>query len=283
MTEQVGLLSCSFGLRFWGTRGSIPVSGASYARYGGDTTCFEVRIAGQRLIVDAGSGLRRLGDALAAAGESDVTLLFSHLHLDHVIGLTSFTPLLGMKGKVSMLIPDTVGDDPQAQLAALFQEPYFPLGLDQMPCQLSVGKFAPGQALALDGLDIATTGLRHGDGAAGYRFRHAGRSLVILMDLEHEHADPDPELVAFCRGADLVVYDAMWDEASDYARHRGWGHSTWQAGLRLLAAAGARRLACVHHAPRLSDAMLDARDRQLRALQPESFFARQDDFVILID
>jgi phosphoribosyl 1,2-cyclic phosphodiesterase len=282
VTEANGLLSCTFGLRFWGTRGSIPVSGASHVRYGGDTICFEIMIDGRRLIVDAGSGLRRLGDALAKSGEGDASLLFSHFHLDHVIGLTSFTPLLGMAGRVSMLMPDFLGDHPREHLESLFRKPFFPLELDRLPCRLAIGTFTPGHALIHEGLDISTTLLHHGGGATGYRFRHAGQTLVILTDHEHARDEPDGELVAFCAGADLLVYDAMWDETEDYDRHRGWGHSTWQAGLRLLTASGARRMACVHHAPSMSDQKLDEREKRLRQAQAESFFARQDDLVVLI-
>ena len=281
MTKKAGLLDCRFGIRFWGTRGSIPVSGRSYARFGGDTTCFEIRAGGSRFIVDAGSGLRRLGQAMAAAGESDATLLFSHLHLDHVIGLTAFSPLWRMRGEIAMHVPACAAADPEAQLSRLFGEPFFPVGFAQAPSKVRFLRFVPGDELGLSGLELATLALRHDPCAAGFRFRHAGRTLVILTDHEHAAGDPDPAFIAFCRGADLIVYDAMWDETIDYEPHRGWGHSTWQAGLRLLEASGARRLACLHHPPDLSDAALERREASLRQRHPESFFARQDDIVVL--
>lgn len=282
MTEAAALLDCTFGIRFWGTRGSIPVSGAPYVHFGGDTTCFEIRIAGHRIIVDAGSGLRRLGQAMAAAGEGDATLLFSHLHLDHVIGLTAFAPLWGMPGSIAMHVPAPAEVDPAAQFSPLFNEPFFPVSFAQAPSQVVVSRFLPGKRLDIAGLDIATIPLQPETRAAGFRFRHGGRTLVILTDYEHAAGAPDRKLAAFCRGADLIVYDAMWDEATDYEPHRGWGHSTRQAGLRLLVAAGAKRLACVHHPPGLSDSMLEAREAKLVEQHPESFYARQDDLVILI-
>ncbi|HEV7256210.1 MAG TPA: MBL fold metallo-hydrolase [Bosea sp. (in: a-proteobacteria)] len=282
MNETTGLLGCTFGIRFWGARGSIPVSGRSYDRFGGDTTCFEVLIAGHRIIVDAGSGLRRLGRAMAGAGESDATILFSHLHLDHVIGLTAFTPLWGMSGKTTMHVPAPEGVDPAVHFSTLLSEPFFPVGLHQAPGKVAVLRFLPGSSFSLSGLDIATVALQFDDRAAGFRFRHAGRTIVILTDYEHGPDDPDPRIVSFCRGADLIVYDAMWDEAIDYQRHRGWGHSTWQAGLRLLQAAGARRLACLHHPPSLTDVAIEAREADLKRCHSESFFARQDDVLVLI-
>ncbi|WP_187640033.1 MBL fold metallo-hydrolase [Bosea sp. F3-2] len=282
MTETAGLLDCSFGIRFWGTRGSIPVSGRSYDRFGGDTTCFEIRIAGRRIIVDAGSGLRRLGQAMAAAQERDATLLFSHLHLDHVIGLTAFAPLWRMRGEIAMHVPACTPGGAEAKLSALFSEPFFPVSFAQAPSRVRFSSFTAGDDPGLSGIDVATIALRHDPCAAGFRFRHGGQTLVILTDHEHAADDPDPAFIAFCQGADLLVYDAMWDEAVDYEPHRGWGHSTWQAGLRLLEAAGARRLACVHHPPELSDATLELREADLKRCHSQSFFARQDDVVVLV-
>jgi phosphoribosyl 1,2-cyclic phosphodiesterase len=282
VTEATELLDCDFGVRFWGTRGSMPVSGRCYDVFGGDTTCFEVRIAGRRVIVDAGTGLRRLGQAMAAAEEGDATLLFSHLHLDHVIGLAAFVPLWRMRGEIAMHVPACTAIDPEAQLATLLGEPFFPVGLAQAPARVRLSRFMPGEARSVSGLDIATIGLRHYPCAAGFRFRHGGRTLVILTDHEHAAGDQEAGLVAFCRGADLLVYDAMWDEAIDYGSHRGWGHSTWQAGLRLLTAAGAKRLACVHHPPELADPELELREASLKRSHPESFFARQDEVVVLV-
>lgn len=281
VTETVGLLDCGFGIRFWGTRGSMPVSGRCYERFGGDTTCFEIKIAGSRIIVDAGSGLRRLGQAMAAIEEGDATLLLSHLHLDHVIGLAAFAPLWRMRGEIAMHVPACMAADPGAQLSTLFAEPFFPVGLTQAPGKPRFSCFAPGDELGFSGLEIATIALRHDPCAAGFRFRDGGRTLVILTDHEHAAGDPEPDLIAFCRGADLIVYDAMWDEAIDYEPHRGWGHSTWQARLRLLACAGAKRLACVHHSPDLPDPELELREANLRRCHPDSFFARQDDVVVL--
>ncbi|MGO4175317.1 MBL fold metallo-hydrolase [Bosea sp. TAF32] len=281
MTETARLLDCGFGIRFWGTRGSIPISGRSCNRFGGDTTCFEVRIAGRRVIVDAGSGLRRLGQAMAAAGERDATLLFSHLHLDHVIGLSAFAPLWRMGGEIALHVPACTASA-EAKLSALFSEPFFPVSFAEAPSRVRFSSFTPGGNPGLSGVDVATIALQHDPCAAGFRFRHGGQTIVILTDHEHAAGDPDPALAAFCGGADLLVYDAMWDEALDYEPHRGWGHSTWQAGLRLLQAVGAKCLACVHHSPELSDASLEAREAGLKRRHSQSFFARQNDVVVLV-
>lgn len=271
-----------FTITFWGVRGSIPVSGAEFNVFGGDTICFEIMLDNQRIIVDAGSGLRRLGTTMATAGEYEATVLLTHLHLDHLIGLTVFDPMFSPAGRVSLQAPRLVDCDLRRNLGRLLEEPFFPISLDHMPGEIACASFTPGETIACDSHKIRTLGLNHGVGASGYRFDHRGKALVIITDHEHSSDRPCPELVAFCKGADLVVYDAMWDESDDFTRHIGWGHSSWQAGLRLVIAAGARRLACVHHAPARSDAALETRETRLKVMHPASFFARQDARVSLL-
>lgn len=271
----------AFAIKFWGVRGSIPVSGAEFNIFGGDTMCFEILLDDQRVIVDAGSGLRRLGSAITAAGVNEAAILLTHLHLDHVIGLTVFEPMFSPEGCVNLQAPRLGNDDLRKSLGQLLDEPFFPIPLKRMPGDISCASFTPGETIACGNHRIRTLGLNHGVGASGYRFDHGGKALVIITDHEHSGDRPDPELVAFCEGADLVVYDAMWDETVDFAQHIGWGHSSWQAGLRLVRAAGAHCLACVHHAPAQSDAVLEEREVRLKALHPPGFFARQDDTVLL--
>ena len=135
--------------------------------------------------------------------------------------------------------------------------------------------FAAGDDLRIARHTVRTCSLNHGIGAVGYRFDHFGRSIVILTDHEHKGDRPDQALVAFSKGADLIVYDSMWDELIDYTPHIGWGHSTWQAGVALAHAAGAKQIACIHHAPESGDPTLRDRESALQGQLPGSFFARQ--------
>ena len=271
-----------FAITFWGVRGSIPVSGAEFNIFGGDTMCFEIMLDNQRIIVDAGSGLRRLGSTMTAVGVNEAAILLTHLHLDHVIGLTVFEPMFSSGGRVGMQAPLLAGSALRKSLGQLLDEPFFPIPLERMPGDISCASFTPGETITCGNHRIRTLGLNHGVGASGYRFDHGGKALVIVTDHEHSGDRPDPELVAFCTGADLIVYDAMWDETVDFTQHIGWGHSSWQAGLRLVRAADARCLACVHHAPAQTDAALEEREARLKSLHPPSFFARQDDRISLI-
>ncbi len=266
----------SFSIKFWGVRGSCPVSGTDFLRFGGDTICFEVNCGTRRFIVDAGSGLRRLGASMAAAGDLDATLLLSHLHLDHTIGLTAFEPLFQSRGRVEIRAPEIVAGTLRADLDRLIGEPFFPLSLSEMPAATTCVGFAPGDILGFDDHRIQTIALNHGVGASGFRFDHAGKALAIITDHEHRADEPEPALIAFSRDADLLVYDGMWDEEVDFECLRGWGHSSWQAGLRLKARSGARRLVSVHHAPAHTDVELAAREARMRAIDPAGCFAIQD-------
>jgi phosphoribosyl 1,2-cyclic phosphodiesterase len=270
-----------FSVRFWGTRGSMPVSGEPFRSFGGNTICIEVAIGERRFIVDCGSGAAELGLGLLAEGRRSAWLLLTHFHLDHVVGLTGFAPLFSPDFTLGIRAPRRSDVGLHQSLRLLFQEPLSPIGFATLPARLDAAGFETGQDILLDDTVIRTVALRHGVATAGYRFDHDGRAFVVLTDHEHAGEVPDPDMVRFCRDANLIAYDAMWCADSDYPAHRDWGHSTWQAGLALMRAAGARRLACLHHAPTADDALLREREARLQAQAPDSVFARDGDVFML--
>lgn len=264
-----------FAVRFWGVRGSIPVSGPMTAEFGGATICLEITLGASRIIVDAGSGIRRLGLEILKETTREAHILLTHLHLDHIIGLTAFAPFFVSNFDISLyaqLNPEYPLID---ALKRVFSEPLFPVHLDALVSQPKFIGFQPGEDIAVGAHKVRSIRLRHGIGSIGYRIDYLGRSVVIITDHEHPAGAPDSVLAEFARNADLVIYDAMWDESSDYRDHIGWGHSTWQAGVALARNAGAKRLACIHHAPGSEDETLKQREIALEAALPGSFFARQ--------
>ena len=268
-------------VRFWGARGSLPVPGPGTVVYGGNTCCVEVRLGSRLFIVDAGSGLEAAGRALALAGPGRVDLLLSHLHHDHVAGLPFFTPILRDRGALRTFCGNQGGDSARAALDILFAPPLFPVTLDILPGRIEHVGFNAGETLSFeDGISVATCPLRHPGGATAYRFDHAGRRVCYVSDVEHGDAGPDAAVVAFCRNADLVIYDAMFTEP-ELACCRGWGHSTWNAGVALCRAAGAASLAAYHHHKGHDDEVLAAIEAQLVAALPGSFVAREGQTVVL--
>ncbi len=268
-------------VRFWGTRGSIPVPGPDTLLYGGNTCCVEVRLGTRLFMVDAGSGFEAAGRVLGGEISDRIDLLLSHLHHDHVAGLPFFSPILTGRCSVNIHCGNLGGRTAKAALDTLFSPPLFPVSLDDLPATFCHVGFEAGETLDFeDGIRIATCPLRHPGGATGYRFDFRGRRLCYVTDIEHLESGPEAHVVRFCEGADLVIYDAMFTE-QQFAQHKGWGHSTWQAGVALCRAAKARALAAFHHHKRHDDAVLAAIEHDLAAALPGSFVAREGQTVLL--
>ena len=273
--------SDGLSVRFWGTRGSIPVPGPDTVIFGGHTCCVEIKLGDRLFMVDAGSGFEAAGRVLAGQVTERVDLLLSHLHHDHVAGLPFFAPVLSGRCSLNIHCGNLGGQTARAALHRMFSPPLFPVALDDLPAQICHVGFEAGEVLRFeDGTQIATCPLRHPGGATGYRFDYRGRRVCYVSDIEHEDDGPDHDVVQFCEGADLVIYDAMFLE-DEYELHRGWGHSTWQAGVALCRAAGARSMAAFHHHKRHDDAMLASIDADLAAALPGSFVARDGQSLVL--
>jgi phosphoribosyl 1,2-cyclic phosphodiesterase len=263
-----------FQIRFWGVRGSIPCPGQDTLRYGGNTSCVEVRAGDRLLILDAGSGLQPFGQHLQNAGSINADLLLSHLHYDHILGLPFFAPAYDTASQLRVWAGNC-NNGVKAALQQFLQPPFFPVPLQHLAARFSFRDFSSGDTLDLSShLCVRTCALNHPDGATGYRIEYDGRALCYITDTEHPAQGLDTAIVQLIRDADIVIYDATYND-SDYPSHRGWGHSTWEAGLALCDAAGAHRLVVFHHAPERSDLELQQLDAELHRLRPGSVVARE--------
>ncbi len=264
-------------LTFWGVRGSFPVPGAHVARYGGNTPCVEVGLGGDRIIIDAGTGLIPLGrEMLAGGGSEPVHILLTHLHHDHVGALPFFKPVFQKDREIHLWCGNLDGETAEAALERLFSPPLFPIRLEDLSARIVHHGFRAGETLSVAGHAVRTAPLRHPSGATGYRFDFGKGSLAVVTDIEHEGDGqaPDPAVLALCAGVDSIVYDMMMDE-HQFPACRGWGHSTPRAGARLAELAGARRLIGFHHGPTDDDDAMDAREAALQALFASSLMARE--------
>lgn len=256
-------------VRFWGVRGSIAVPGDETARVGGNTSCVEVRAGEARFVLDAGTGLRRLGDAWLGSGEPiEATLLLSHLHWDHIQGLPFFTPIFVPGTRLTVVGATPSDRSLREELARQMHAPNFPVEWHELRSHIAYREIRPGQTLQLDGVRIRTARLNHPGGVTGYRIEHAGRAVVYATDTEH-YACVDPALVALAQDADVLVYDCMYTE-EEYRgavgpSRVGWGHSTWQAGLAAATAAGVGHFVLFHHDPRRNDDAVDRLESEARA------------------
>ncbi len=244
-------------VRFWGVRGSIASPGASTAQVGGNTSCVEVRCGGQRLILDAGTGLRALGDSLLAEKQPiDAALLLSHFHWDHIQGLPFFVPAYLPSTKLTIVGSSDGRHSLRDKLSRQMTEPHFPVQLDDLSAELGYREARPNQALEIGDVRVKVARLNHPGGVFAYRIEHAGRSIVYATDTEH-YACVDPVLKSLAEGADLLIYDAQYtpeEYRGDGGRSKvGWGHSTYVAGVEVARAAGVRKLVLFHHDPQRTD------------------------------
>lgn len=266
-----------FTIRFWGARGSLPCPGPSTNRYGGNTPCIEVRCGGRLIILDAGTGLRELGEALAAGSEAlDADILLTHCHYDHVIGIPFFAPFYQPQHRFRLWAGNLL---PEFRLKAVMQtmmsEPLFPIGIDMFKASIDYRDFRAGEAIAPGGgVTIRTVALNHPGGATGYRIDYGGRSFSYITDDEWQRDGHDRRLIAATKDTDLLVYDTAYTE-DEIGAKKGWGHSTWRDGVRFAEAAGAKTLCLFHHAPEHDDAAMDAILAQAQAVRPGTIAARE--------
>lgn len=266
-------------IQFWGVRGSIASPGASTAAVGGNTACVEVSTSGHRFVLDAGTGIRALGEALVARRQPvELTLLLSHLHWDHIQGLPFFVPAYLPSTRIEVIGPSADGLSLGSTLAQQMASPVFPVRLCELPSQLHAREVHPATTLQIGGATVTAARLHHPGGCLAWRIEADGSTLVYATDTEH-YACVDPSLAAFAAGADVLIYDAQYTP-EEYRGEQGpskvgWGHSTYEAAAALASSARVSHLVLFHHDPRRTDEQVDAIEASARALFPETSAARE--------
>ena len=257
-------------VRFLGVRGSIAVPGMAA---GGNTACIEVVAGDTRIILDAGTGLRTLGNERMANGIRHSTILLSHLHWDHVAGLQFFTPVYVPGHRVEIASGPNGVMPHDAAIRSLFRAPFFPVDFDDLGGTVTTRELRPNDTFEIGGIKVTMAKLNHPDPVYGYRLEHAGQSIVYATDTEH-FSCVDPTLKKLAAGADILIYDSQYTP-EEYPSKVGWGHSTWQAGAELARASGVPQLVMFHHDPGRTDAQLAALEAQAAAALPGTVAARE--------
>ncbi|PID41264.1 MAG: MBL fold metallo-hydrolase [Proteobacteria bacterium] len=294
---------------FFGSRGSYPISDAAQRQFGGHTTCFYVRTdSGEHIIIDAGTGIRRLGKQLMAEefgeGRGEAHLFFTHTHWDHIMGFPYFTPIYIPGTKLSVYGPVTFEDDPlEDVVGGQMKYRYFPVNVGELASDITYIRLQENPSIDLgNGLTLATKILNHPITALGYRFTYKGKMICTCYDTEPFRnlfiTDPDhPEydeamayegkLVAeeqnkviesFFAGADLLIHDAQYTE-EEYVTKKGWGHTSIEYTIGAANRAGVKKLALFHHDPERTDAQIDELAKTYcqpgRFGKTDVFFARE--------
>ena len=259
-----------------GARGSVPVSGGEFLRYGGATTCVLVRLAGQAVVLDAGTGLLELPSRLKD-GERRIPLLLSHPHADHLLGLPLCPLLLQPEFRLEVYAARRGGRGAEEQVRTLMSPPLWPIGPEKLPSP-PVFHDLP-HRLELGGVTVESMEGVHPDGVSLLRLTGGGRRVVFATDCTLTAALL-PRLTDFARDCDLLLCDGQYSDA-EWSGRAGFGHSTWTAAARLGSACGAGEVRVIHHDPGHTDDELDAAAGELRRIHPNCGFARAGEEVLL--
>jgi len=256
-------------IRCWGARGSIPVCGPEYLKYGGDTTCIEIRtMTNDIIIVDAGSGIRKLGEQLLTEKRNELNILFTHLHMDHILGFPFFKPLYDKGKHINVFGCSFPRDSIKEILSTAMSSPFFPVSLDDFKAEISFHSVC-GDAFSIGSVDITPIFLSHPNRGFGYKFFENGQSFVFLTDNELTYKHPGGleyrDYLSFSEKADLLIHDAEFTEA-EYKQTRKWGHSVYNVALQLALEAGVKRFGLFHHNQDRTDAALDDIVRDCRQI-----------------
>ncbi len=257
-------LEDQFIVRFWGVRGSIACPGQSTVRYGGNTSCVEVEVAGQRLIFDGGTGLRVLGQALLSQMPVEAHLFFTHSHWDHIQGFPFFVPAFVKHNQFHIygaVAPN--GSTIEQRLNDQMLHPNFPVPLQIMGAELEFYDLEIGESVRLGNngeVLVENALLNHPGESVGYRVNWRNHAIAYITDTEHYPDRLDENVLWLARNADVLIYDATYSDEeynSEHSSRVGWGHSTWQEAIKVAKAANVRKLVVFHHDPLHDDNFMD--------------------------
>jgi phosphoribosyl 1,2-cyclic phosphodiesterase len=248
-------------IHVWGCRGSLPTPGADKMRYGGNTTCIEIRLDdGTLLVVDAGSGIRELAKKML--GDQTITELFffiTHSHWDHLMGFPFFVPAYVGRYTIHVRGGPLAKRSLKKYLSHQMEPPYFPVEFDVMNASFDFTDDDP-KKQRMGGATLVPIPLNHPGGGYGFRLTEGDRSFVFLtdneLDTEFRKGCGFDRYVDACRDADVLIHDAQYTD-EDYKVKKGWGHSTFESATRLALAADVKRLGLFHHDPDRTDESMD--------------------------
>ena len=270
-------------IAFWGTRGTLPAPGPQFQIAGGNTNCTEITCGEHSIVIDAGTGIRQLGSSLITEKPNNkVHLLLTHAHYDHVEGVPFFAPFFEDSRKLDVYcgeLDNSSGTKHTVQ--NLMRRPYFPVGPEVFTADVSYNDIKAGETFQLsDDITVRTAVLNHPGGATGYRIDYQGKSFACITDTEHVPDRPDEAILELIEGVDLFVYDcSLTDE--ELPEFQGYGHSTYEEGMRLCASANAGSLKAWHHMPFRTDSDLKKIEEEMQQNAPNCSIAREGERIVL--
>ena len=265
-------------VHFWGVRGSIPVSGERFLKFGGNTTCIVFEHEGEYIVIDGGTGLKAFGDSLAGS-PLKATLVFTHVHWDHIQGLPFFGPAFHPASEISVCGVSRDGWEFKDILSLQMTPPTFPVPLDVLSGIKFISNIEVDEPYTIGPFVIKALDQHHPDGVVVYRVEAGGHSVVFATDVEHGGVKLDEALIELCRGCDLIIHDAQYTDDEYHGRsgppRKGWGHSMWREAVELAERAQVGALSLFHHDPSRSDDGVLAIEEEAQAIFQNTFAARE--------
>ncbi|MDR2258754.1 MAG: MBL fold metallo-hydrolase [Treponema sp.] len=280
-------------VRFWGDRGSIPCPGPATVKYGGNTSCLEIRADERLVIIDFGTGIKPLGDWLMTndfkKGPIDTDIFITHTHWDHIMGFPMFSPIFFPSSKLRIRGPVSYEDDTlESIIGAQLSYRYWPVRQSELSARIEYDQIKETSLDLGDGLWVTTKYLNHPILCLGYRFEYKGKSIVTAYDHEPfrnlfptDPADPsydedaaregeqvareeNEKILRFFLGADVLIHDTQYT-AAEYKAHLGWGHSSYEYAINSAHKARVKKLVLFHHDPNRTDEQLEQLEKEYRA------------------
>jgi phosphoribosyl 1,2-cyclic phosphodiesterase len=257
-------------VKFWGVRGSTPTPQVENLRYGGNTSCVEVRLDGQLFIFDCGTGLRLFGHQLARQVAN--TPIFAHVFVshylwDHIQGIPFFSPLYDSPESRFIFHSSSRVRHLQQVLEQQMAAPYFPVNMNEMKAHREFHDIEEGR-IELGNIFLQTAWLNHPQGCLGFRIESKDGILVYATDNEPGNEEFDKKVRQLAQGADFLIYDSQYLPEEYEARKRGWGHSHWREGVNIVMESGAKELILFHHDPDHTDSCIDSIVKEARNYYP---------------
>jgi phosphoribosyl 1,2-cyclic phosphodiesterase len=272
-------------VKFYGTRGSVPVCGSDFQEFGGNTTCLQIRDreSNNIAVIDAGTGIRDLGKDFLESGQKqeEIFIAFTHFHWDHIQGFPFFAPAFKKTQRINFLALgwgqhiSCLKDIFKTQM----QKEFFPVQLEKMGAKFNfmlleeTERVFKTQSKKPKPVVVKTEKLKHPGGAYGYRIELDEKVMVFCTDIEHGNSI-DKNVVKFAEGADLLIHDAQYTD-EELKKKKGWGHSSYSQAIEVAERAGVKMLALTHHDPDHDDAFLKKIERKCQQRFMNSFLARE--------
>lgn len=247
-------------LTICGTRGSIPVFGKEYEKYGGSTSCYLIETDLMAIIVDAGTGILNV----PRLNQQNIPILITHSHIDHLIGLTAYEGLKDAHRNIDIYLAKREGLSSKKQIERLISNPLWPCKIDDYPAKVTIKELKVlGKGLEFGDIKVFSMEADHPGGSTIYRFESGDKKIVLVTDHEHRDEKKTKELSAFSKEADLILYDAQYT-SKEYEEHIGYGHSTPEAGIKLKEMSGAKKLVFIHYLPAHTDGFITDQEESIR-------------------